>query len=85
VTQSPDNGAETLRLETERCSLEATPAKQGDRWQFNGAVAGTPEDIYATLLPIVQNLEWAGFSAHFEIYDSSFRFVSMCPREGDAP
>ena len=79
VRSSDFDGTETLRIETPRCSLE-TRAHASDTWLFNGAVAGPPEEILATLLPLVQTLTWAGFSASFEIYDAAFQLVSVCPR-----
>jgi hypothetical protein len=81
VYRSGFNGAETLRVETSSCSLEAHPAQLADTWHFNGAVAGAPHEIFATLLPIALQLTWAGFSARFEIYDESFEFVAECPGE----
>jgi hypothetical protein len=76
------DGAETLRMETLNCSLETRPARTPDTWSFSGAVAGTPDEIFTTLLPIVQNLSWAGFAATFEIYDATFQLVGKCPRDG---
>jgi hypothetical protein len=81
VKRSSLDGTETLRMETLNCSLETSPARALDTWSFNGAVAGTPDEIFSALLPIVQHLGWAGFSATFEIYDANFRFVGHCPRE----
>jgi hypothetical protein len=84
VERSSIDDIETLHLETLNCSLETSPARAPDTWSFTGAVAGTPEEIFGTLLPIVQNLGWAGFSATFEIYDATFQFAGQCPREGHA-
>ena len=49
VTRSAFDGGETLRVETPVCWLETAPARGADRWQFNGAVAGTPDEIFETL------------------------------------
>lgn len=86
IYRSAADGSQTLQIETPACSLEARPfTKKANTWQFGGAVAGNADEIYDTLLPIVQNLKWAGFAATFEIYDSSFRFIGNCPRdEGEA-
>lgn len=82
IQLSAVDGSQTLQIETPECSLEARPfTKKPNTWQFDGAVAGNADEIFETLLPIVQNLKWAGFSATFEIYDSSFQFVGNCPRE----
>jgi hypothetical protein len=81
VARSSFDGAESLRIETPDCSLETRSTQTVDTWLFNGAVAGTPEEIFSTLLPIVRNLQWAGFSATFEIYDAEFQLVGKCPLE----
>jgi hypothetical protein len=80
VARSSFDGRETLRIETPTCSLETQPSKASGTWQFSGAVAGSPPEIFETLLPIVQNLQWAGFAASFEIYDAAFQFAADCPR-----
>jgi hypothetical protein len=85
VACSAVDGAPTLRIETSTCSLETRPAREADTWRFDGAVAGMPEEIFETLLPIVQVLKWAGFGASFEIYDASFQFVGECPRAERGP
>lgn len=79
---SSEGKAQTLQIETSTCSLETRPARAPNTWQLNGAVAGSPQEIFETLLPFVQNLSWAGFSTRFEIYDAAFQFVGECPREG---
>ena len=84
VSRSSVDGTETLRMETATCSLETRSARSPDTWLFNGAVAGAPDEIFGTLLPIVQNLGWAGFSVTFEIYDDAFQLVGECPRAADA-
>jgi hypothetical protein len=84
VKRSAFDGNETLRIETSTCSLETRPSPTVGTWQFNGAVAGSPEEIFQILLPIVHNLKWAGFSAHFEIYDATFSLVRHCPRADDS-
>lgn len=81
VNRRGADGSQTLQIETASCSLEIRPFKTPNTWQFDGAVAGNADEIFETLLPIVQNLGWAGFSATFEIYDASFQFVGMCPRD----
>lgn len=81
VNRSGVDGAQTLQIETSNCSLEIRPFKTPNTWQFDGAVAGNADEIFEILLPMVQTLGWAGFSATFEIYDASFQFVGMCPRE----
>jgi hypothetical protein len=80
VTRSED-GIQTLQIETSACHLLTHAAQKVDTWRFDGAVAGSIDEIFDTLLPIVQALKWAGFRAHFEIYDASFQFVGACPRE----
>jgi len=79
IRRSSYDGIETLLVETETCSLESLPSETPGTWLFNGAVDGTPEEIFETLLPIVENLERSGFSAAFEIYDSAFYLVGRCP------
>ena len=83
VTRSSFDGTETLRMETLTCRLETRTAQSPDMWLFNGAVAGAPDEICESLLPIVQNLRWSGFSATFEIYDDTFQLVAECPRGGE--
>jgi len=80
IKRSSLDGRETLLIETETCSLESHPSETSGTWLFNGAVDGTPDEIFETLLPIVQKLHFAGFSAAFEIYDAAFRLVDTCPR-----
>ncbi|HYP75469.1 MAG TPA: hypothetical protein VER12_05935 [Polyangiaceae bacterium] len=84
VSRGSSEGIEELHLETARCSLETGVARRPNTWRFDGTVAGEPDEIFATLLPIVQNLRWAGFSASFEIYDHAFRLVAECPRQEQA-
>jgi hypothetical protein len=85
IQRSAMDGSQTLQIETSDCSLEIRPFKKPNTWQFTGAVAGNADEIFETLLPIVQNLKWAGFSATFEIYDASFQFVGNCPRDEVQP
>lgn len=85
VTRSSEEGPQTLQIETLTCSLETRPARALNTWQLNGSVAGSPQEIFETLLPLVQNLSRAGFSTRFEIYDAAFQFVGACPREGSEP
>jgi len=80
VMRSSESGAETLIVETSVCLLQTHPAPQGDTWRFDGAVAGNAEEIFATLLPLVNALGWAGFRTSFEMYDASFQFIGDCPR-----
>jgi hypothetical protein len=80
IKRSSFDGTETLLIETETCSLESLPTETSGTWLFNGAVDGTPEEIFETLLPIVQKLHFAGFLAEFEIYDAAFYLVGTCPR-----
>lgn len=80
LRRGSSDGTETLLLETAACSLETRAAQRADTWSFSGAVAGTPEEIFETLSPLVQVLTHAGFNASFEIYDADFRFVGECPR-----
>lgn len=82
VKSSAEDGAQTLQIETSTGSLQTRPARLPNTWQLDGAVAGSPDEIFETLLPFVQNLGWAGFPTHFEIYDSAFQFAGECPREG---
>ena len=80
IKRSSLDGSETLLIETETCSLESLPTETSGTWLFNGAVDGTPDEIFATLLPIFQRLHSAGFSVKFEIYDAAFHLVGTCPR-----
>ncbi|HYQ45378.1 MAG TPA: hypothetical protein VER11_25505 [Polyangiaceae bacterium] len=80
IRRSSYDGVETLLIETEACSLESLPTETPGTWLFNGAVDGTVEEIFDALLAIVHNLDRAGFSATFEIYDSAFSLVGKCPR-----
>lgn len=80
IKRSSFDGTETLIVETESCALESLPTETSGVWLFNGQVDGTPEEIYETLLPIVQRLGSAGFEATFEIYDAAYRLLGTCPR-----
>ncbi|HET7538510.1 MAG TPA: hypothetical protein VFK05_01515 [Polyangiaceae bacterium] len=80
IKRSSFDGTETLLVETETCSLESLPTETSGTYLFNGAVDGTPDEIFDTLLPIVQKLQGAGFPAAFEIYDAAFHLVGTCPR-----
>ena len=84
VKPGSEQGTQTLQIETSTCSLETSPARALNTWRLDGAVAGSPEEIFETLLPLVQSLGWAGFSTRFEIYDAAFQFVGECPREGSS-
>jgi hypothetical protein len=80
IKRSSFDGSETLLVETETCSLESVPTETSGVWLFNGAVDGTPEEIFQTLSKIVEMLHFAGFAGAFEIYDAAFRLVGTCPR-----
>lgn len=80
IKRSSFDGSETLIIETETCALESSPNETSGTWLFNGAVDGTPQEIFETLQPIVEILDRAGFSATFEIYDAAFQLVGKCPR-----
>lgn len=79
IKRSSFDGIETLLIETDTCVLESLPTETSGLWLFNGMVDGTADEIFETLLPIVQQLETAGYSATFEIYDAAFRLLGKCP------
>ena len=79
IKRSSFDGIETLIVETETCALESCPTETSGTWLFNGQVDGSPEEIFETLLPIVQRLGSAGFAATFEIYDAAYRLLAKCP------
>lgn len=79
IKRSSYDGRETLLVETDTCSLESLPTETAGAWLFNGWVDGTRDEIFETLLPIVQQLQRTGYSAAFEIYDSAFRLIGKCP------
>jgi len=80
IRRSSLDGSETLMIETEMCFLESLPTETPGTWLFNGAAEGTSDEIIEALLPIIEKLDGAGFSATFEIYDGAFRLVGKCPR-----
>ena len=80
IKRNSFDGTEALLVETETCSLESLPTETSGMWLFNGAVDGSPEEIFQTLLPIVEKLHFAGFPVAFEIYDAAFHLVGSCPR-----
>ena len=80
IKRSSFDGIETMGIDTDACSLETLPTETSGTWLFNGAVEGTSEEIFEILLPIVESLNLAGFSASFEIYDRAFELVGKCPR-----
>jgi len=77
VSRSLADGTPTLHIETAVCSFETHPANKPDTWRFDGAVAGNPDEILETLMPMVQVLKWAGFRATFEIYDAALQFAAQ--------
>jgi hypothetical protein len=80
IKRSSFDGIETLLIETETCVIESLPTETSGTWLFNGAVEGSSDEVFEILLPIVQKLDGAGFSATFEIYDAAFRLLGKCPR-----
>ena len=79
IKRSSFDGIETLLVETDTCLLESLPTETSGTWLLNGMVEGTPNEIFDTLLPIVERLGEQGFAATFDIYDGAFRLLGKCP------
>lgn len=79
IYRSQFNGNETLKIKMETCELETQSLKEGDKWLFNGAVAGDINSIKATLKEICDPLRLKGYETNFEIYDENFDFLSNYP------
>ena len=68
-----------MKIKTESCEFETQNLKEGDKWLFNGAVAGDIDSIKATLKGIRDPLKRKGYETNFEIYDENFEFLSNYP------
>ncbi|MEM9568175.1 MAG: hypothetical protein AAF974_07690, partial [Cyanobacteria bacterium P01_E01_bin.34] len=68
-----------IKIRRETCEFETQRLKEGDKWCFNGAVAGGIDDIKATLKSMCQPLEFRGYETSFEIYDERLEFVCNYP------
>jgi len=79
IYRSQFDGNETLKIRMEMCELETQSLKEGDKWLFNGAVAGDIESIKATLKEIYDPLRRKGYETNFEIYDENCDFLSDYP------
>jgi hypothetical protein len=79
IYKSQFDGNETLMIKTETCELETQSLKEGDKWLFNGAVAGDIDSIKSTLKEICDPLRHKGYETKFEIYDENFDFLSDYP------
>ncbi|MEL4895770.1 hypothetical protein [Crocosphaera sp. Alani8] len=79
IYKSQFDGNETLKIRTKAYEFETQNLKEGDKWLFNGAVAGDIDLIKATLREICDSLKFKGYEANFEIYDENFEFISEYP------
>lgn len=79
IYKSQFDGNETLKIRTEAYEFETQSLKEGDKWLFNGAVAGDIDSIKALLKEICDPLNAKGYKANFEIYDKNFEFISEYP------
>ncbi|TYQ28208.1 hypothetical protein [Pseudanabaena sp. UWO310] len=79
IYRSQFDGNETLKIRMETCELETQSLEEGDKWLFNGAVAGDIDSIKATLKEICDPLTRKGYETNFEIYDENFEFLSSYP------
>ena len=79
IYKSQFDGDETLKIRTEVYEFETQSLKEGDKWLFNGAVAGDIDSIKAILKEICAPLKFKGYEANFEIYDENFEFISEYP------
>lgn len=73
------DGNKTLKIRTEAYEFETQSLKEGDKWLFNGAVAGDIDSIKVILKKICDPLRLKGYEANFEIYDENFEFISEYP------
>ena len=61
------------------CEFKTQSLEEGEKWLFNGAVAGDIYSIKATLKEICDPLKRKGYEINFEIYDENFEFLSNYP------
>jgi hypothetical protein len=76
IYKSRFDGNETLKIRLKACEFETQSLKEGNKWLFNGAVAGDIDSIEATLKTLSDPLHWAGYETSFEIYDENFDCIS---------
>ena len=67
------DGSQTLTIRTELMEMEIRPGHNAENtWFFNGAVAGTLDEIKTALGALCEPLSFVGFPSQFEIYDEAF-------------
>jgi hypothetical protein len=79
IYRSQFDGDETLKIRAEIYEFETQSLEEGDKWLFNGAVAGDVNSIKATLKEICDPLRRQGYETKFEIYDKNCEFLSDYP------
>lgn len=79
IYKSQFNEDETLKIRTEKYEFETQSLEEGDKWLFNGAIAGDIDSIKATLKQIYDPLRCQGYETKFEIYDENCEFRSDYP------
>lgn len=79
IYRSGYNGAETLRLCSQRVEFESDPLEDGVQHLFDGGVSGSLEEIVEFVQQLSKSLQTAGTKRHFEVYDAKQRLVMLIP------
>ena len=75
VKKSQFDGTQKMRILSEIAEFEAYQSKGKNEYFFNGAVAGTAQEVYRYVQEIQMILNQSGYSARFEIYDEAHNCV----------
>jgi hypothetical protein len=77
IYQSGYNGAETLRLRSDRVDFESVPLEDGVQHLFNGGVGGSLEEVVDFVRALSEALHQARIEHRFEIYDEDQNLVQF--------
>lgn len=75
IKKSALDGTQTLKIKASSFEFESTKTKNYDEYFFNGAVAGTNDQVIELVRELHKYLQQAGYKAKFEVYDEQFGFV----------
>jgi alkanesulfonate monooxygenase SsuD/methylene tetrahydromethanopterin reductase-like flavin-dependent oxidoreductase (luciferase family) len=70
------DGAQTLRVRTERAEFDAYLSGADRTFLFNGAVAGTAEQVCLFVQRLHKALQVAGFHPRLEVYDDDEKCIA---------
>ncbi len=77
IYRSGYNGAETLRLRSDRVEFESDPIEDGSQHLFSGGVSGSPEEVVGIVRALSEALAKAGIEHRFEIYDEDQNLIQL--------